>query len=63
MPKFYGTFPQRLPARNNYVAIEAVDARAAEREMNRRYGNDWAFVYSEAEFAGQVDRYGLKEIK
>lgn len=34
----------------------------ARTEMQRRYGQKWSFQYTYKEFAGQVEKYGLREV-
>lgn len=44
-----------------YVVVEAADYRAARQEMFEAFGPKWAFQYTEEEFAGQPEKYGLEQ--
>ena len=64
MPNFYGTFRQADHARKNkFVVIKAANDEVAFFKMKDLFGRDWANLYDEKEFAGQVERYGLTELK
>jgi hypothetical protein len=56
-------FAQGISLDHRYVIIEADDREEARAKMLNLFGRDWAFQYSEKEFAGQVEKYGLKELK
>lgn len=63
MAYFYATFPWKSSLRNAYIRLNAEDAVAAQEKMNQCYGDKWAFIYDESEFAGQVERYSLYEVE
>lgn len=44
----------------NYVEIDAVTEAAARAEMIKHRGPKWAFSYTEEQFDGQPEAYGLK---
>lgn len=44
-----------------YTMIEG-EFEEAREIMVDRYGCSWSMQYSESEFAGQVEKYGLREI-
>ena len=62
MNKWYFTFPQRLPTKDNYVCIEADDYSAAREKMVAVHGQAWAFQYTEEQFLPQIEEFGLTEI-
>lgn len=47
---------------NDCVVFEGTYGEAREK-MWDRFGSHWAFQYSEEEFEGQVEAFGLREIK
>ena len=48
---------------NHYFKIESENYGSARLEMDSIFKSKWAFQYSEKEFEGQVEKYGLKEFK
>lgn len=61
--KWYFTFMQKqVDLANKFVCFEGTFYEAREK-MVKQYGDQWAFQYSEKDFAGQPEMYGLKEIK
>ena len=63
MSLYYFTFGLGTENKNKYVKIEAADYFAAREIMIGRFGLVWAFQYSEKEFAGQPEEYGLTEFE
>lgn len=59
MPKFYFTFGYGTPYRNRYIEIEAEDYGSARARMVELHGQKWAFQYTEEEFKGQAEQFGL----
>ena len=73
MNRFYFTFGTGTAYRSVYVEVEVEEddfqlhlwpeAEDIAREaMYETHGKKWAFQYTEGEFAGQVERYGLKRL-
>lgn len=67
--RFFYTFGLGYNLRNNYVVVEAENARearakfqAARAEVDGMEGRLYAFDYTEAEFAPQIEQYGLTEV-
>lgn len=67
--RFYFTFGMGYNLRNSYVVVEAENhqqARIAFQEARAKIdsmgGRLYAFSYTETEFAGQVEKYGLTEV-
>ena len=60
--KFYATFTQRSPLRDNFVEIKAADREKAREAMHNHFADRWAFLYSQDEFDGQPAKYGLTEL-
>lgn len=46
----------------SFVRITAESDDACRNEMFKRYGNQWAFSYSEEQIAEQVRKFGLVEV-
>lgn len=73
MSKFYVTFGSKYahephpasPLINDkcYLQIEAEDRSAARERARALVGEAWAFLYDEAEFTDQPERYGLRCIR
>jgi hypothetical protein len=49
--KFYLTFGQKSPARNGWCEVFADSPDSARRLVIDEYGQEWAFIYSEEQFA------------
>jgi hypothetical protein len=47
---------------HHYVVIEAEHEIEARQTMFSYFGPKWASIYTEAGFAGQVERFGLTEL-
>lgn len=68
MHKYYFTFGMNQQTKdgmslgNFYVCIEAPDMNYARFDMFDVRGSSWSFCYTEEEFAGQPEKYGLKSI-
>lgn len=59
--KWYFTFCCDDKKSNNFVSFFGTYSEARE-EMIRRFGMHWAFQYSEKDFEGQKEEYGLEEL-
>jgi len=46
---------------NHYIEFEA-DGQTARRLMHEFFGPRWASIYTEQEFEGQPERYGLMRL-
>ena len=46
---------------NHYVVFEGTYDEA-RKQMVDRFGTHWAFQYSEEDFAGQAEEYGLTRV-
>jgi len=57
---FYVTYGCGSKLRDCYSIVEAPDYVAARKLIHAEIGTDFAFVYDENDFAGQVEQYGLK---
>lgn len=44
---------------HSYVVIDANDLWEARDKMHKARGEVWSFSYTEEEFAGQPEKYGL----
>ncbi|WPK37726.1 hypothetical protein [Escherichia phage AV124] len=68
MNKYYFAFGMNQETKdgmslgNYYVCIEAKHHYDARFEMFDARGSSWSFCYTEEEFAGQPEKYGLKSI-
>lgn len=47
---------------NFFVCIKAKDENLARFDMFDVRGSSWSFCYTEEEFSGQPEKYGLKEL-
>lgn len=69
MPKYYFTFGANhtdkngVSLGNRYCVIEAPEEGVARTMMAVARGMKWAFSYPESLFAGQAEKFGLKEVK
>jgi hypothetical protein len=62
LQKYYVTFPFKyIELRNKYCVLEAYTKDDALEEAFLLFGTAWAFMYSEEEFKGQPEKYGLTE--
>lgn len=59
---WYFTFGGGHPHPYGYVKIQGTFSEA-RAEMVRRHGVKWAFQYDDKGFEGQVEKYGLYEVK
>ena len=60
--KLYVTYGWGYKQRSNYSVVEGADMLACMDTIGRVCGSAYAFTYKEADFNGQVGRYGLTEI-
>lgn len=64
LQKFFVSFPTKyLDLHDKYFVIEAYTKEAAREEAFLLFGTAWAFLYTEEEFKGQPEKYGLTEKK
>lgn len=68
MEKFYFTFGNGHEHENKYVVIETDDYEEAREEMFSRFGNKWAFQYTEDEWTDEegftiAEDWDLAELK
>ena len=68
MPKFYFTFGFGQKFEGCYTIIEAEDYEKAREEMFKRFGDKWAFQYTEEQWQcedgmTQAEFFDLKEVK
>lgn len=61
LQKFYVTYGGGTYLANSFSVVEAEDYAAARRIIHDEIGCKFAFCYTENEFAGQAQRYGLTE--
>lgn len=63
MPKFYVTYQQRyINLHDKYSVVEADSYAEARKQIHAIRGSDFAFCYTEEQFAGQPEKYGLSEV-
>lgn len=68
MHKFYLTFVAGGGFRNQYVVIEVHKEEPdkaygeARRVAFEHFGPKWCMVYTEADFEGQVEKFGLHQM-
>jgi hypothetical protein len=60
--KFFFTFGGGMPYRHNYVEVWAPDEITARNMMIEAHAQRWAFQYTEKEFEGQIERWGLTRL-
>ena len=60
---WYFTFCGNHKYPNGYVKIFANDFGEARQKMFDMYEDKWGFQYTEEEFEGQVEQFGLYEVK
>jgi len=66
--KYYFTFGFGQVHQNGFHVIEAENGFIAREEMFRKFGNKWAFQYSEltwydSDGLSQQEKYNLHEVK
>jgi len=61
MPEFFVTYGNGTNLKNNFSKVEAEDYTKARQLIHGQTGGKYAFCYSEAEFKGQAEKYGLTE--
>lgn len=61
--RFFFTFMQKQATKDCYVEIRAATEEVAREEMHRRHGDQWAFCYTEKDFEGQAERFGLQKLQ
>lgn len=61
--KWYFTFCMDDEEHCNDYAVFEGTYEEARKKMFERFGRCWAFQYSEEDFKGQVEKFGLREIK
>lgn len=62
MAKFYVTYGWGTALRDNFSVVEAPTYGEARVLISARIGNKFAFCYTEEQFEGQKERYGITEI-
>lgn len=68
MNKYFFTFGMNQETKSGhslgiyYVCIYAANEWEARAEMFDVRGSSWSFCYTEEEFSGQPEKYGLKSI-
>ena len=62
MAKFYVTYGSGYAQGQSYSVVEAPSYQAARTAIAAVCGSAFAFAYTEEDFAGQAQRYGLTEI-
>jgi hypothetical protein len=62
MEKFYITYGYNTHQRNNYSVLEANDYADAHQKAVAATGGKFAFCYTERDFSGSAEEYGLSEI-
>jgi hypothetical protein len=45
---------------HKYLVVYAVDEEAAREKVIAERGDDWAFIYTEEQFAPQIEKYDLE---
>ena len=63
--RFFGTFGVGQfngALANSYVEIEAPDVLIARRLINESFNGKWCAVYTEEDFKGQPEKYGLRRV-
>lgn len=60
--KLFVTYGNASPVPNNYSVVEGDSIAACYKEINEVTQGLYAFAYTEEDFVGQVDRYGLTQI-
>lgn len=54
---------QKQAFKGHYIVIEADSAELAREAMFNHFGEKFVTLYTEERFEGQVEEYGLKEMK
>ena len=60
MSTYFVTFSNGGPLRDQYAKFTADTELDVRRFCKEHFPKDWAFVYSQEKFAGQVEKFGLK---
>jgi hypothetical protein len=60
--KLYTTYSCATNLRNNYSVVEGEDHGDCRAKIHEVTGGKFAFAYTEEEFEGQIERYGLTEV-
>lgn len=60
--KIYITYACGSALRNNYSVVEGEDYSDCRAKAHAVTGGKFAFAYTEGEFDGQIERYGLTEV-
>jgi hypothetical protein len=60
--KLFVTYGWGSNLRHNFSVVEGEDTSACYDQINSTAGRNYAFAYSEADFEGQAERYGLTEV-
>ena len=60
--KLYITYGLGSKLRNCYSVIEGLDYQTCRRMAEAGTNREFAFDYTEDEFAGQAEQYGMKEV-
>lgn len=62
MPRFFATFGTGQEYAGCYVEILAEDHHTARVFMIKAHGTRWSSVYDEADFDGQIEKWGLMKL-
>lgn len=60
--RLYVTYGYGYDQRNNYSVVEGESYLLCQQTITATCGSAYAFSYTEADFRGQAERYGLTEI-
>lgn len=60
---FYVTYGHGSNLRDCYSVVEGEDYAECRRILHEAIGDNFAFMYSEEEFAGQVEDYNLRKVE
>lgn len=47
---------------NSYIEVEAPDEMTARKLVGTTFNGKWSGIYTESEFAGQPQEYGLRRL-
>lgn len=59
---FYVTYGNNTNLAKNYSVVKSKSESQARLETHQGTGGKWAFLYKEADFQGQAEKFGLTEI-
>lgn len=63
MKNFYVTYGFGTNLASCYSTVRAVDYPEARQEVFKATGGKFAFLYDEKDFAGQPEKYSLREVE